>query len=46
MGVIVILCASRPRQMGPVWVLARPAIVECAELLPIARIYYGCKQVK
>ena len=37
----VILCASRPRQMGPAWGLARPAIVECAELLPITRIYVG-----
>ena len=25
--------------MGPVWGLARPVIVECAELLPITRIY-------
>lgn len=40
-GVTAILWACRPRQMKPVWGFERPAIVECAELLPIDRIYYG-----
>lgn len=45
-GLTAILWACRPRQMRPVWGLARLAIVECTELLPVARIYDGRNQVK